>query len=65
MDNSFLSGGIAELQDAKAAIVDSNERQTAYNAASADVASKEKDLEGQKNTLLIKQTTQSKTGELS
>ena len=48
MDNNFLSGGIAELQEAKEAVKKTAELQAVYNAASAEAAGKEKDLESQK-----------------
>lgn len=48
MDNNFLSGGISELQDAKAAIAEAGELQSLYNAAEAAASGKEKELEGQK-----------------
>lgn len=48
MDNNFLSGGIAELQQAKTAISEANHLQSAFDASMATVSAKEKDLESQK-----------------
>ncbi len=48
MENSFLSGGIEELQQAKTAIREAGELQSAYDAAAAAASAKEKDLESQK-----------------
>ena len=48
MDNNFLSGGIAELQEAKTAISESAHLQSAFDAAMANASAKEKDLESQK-----------------
>ena len=48
MDNNILSGGITELQEAKAQIARNNELQAAYSAASAEASGREKDLESQK-----------------
>ncbi len=48
MDNNFLSGGIAELQQAKSAIEESESLKSAYHAAAAAASEKEKDLESQK-----------------
>ena len=57
MDNVLLSGGISELQEAKAAILQTNDLQAAYNAASAEVSGKEKDLESQKKYVSDKVNT--------
>lgn len=48
MDTNFLSGGIAELQEAKNAISESAHLQSAFDAAMANASAKEKDLESQK-----------------
>ena len=48
MENNFLSGGIEELQQAKTAITEAGELQSAFNAAQAAASAKEKDLESQK-----------------
>lgn len=47
MEN-FLSGGVAQLQQAKEAVLQANKLQAAYDAAIAEATSKEKDLESQK-----------------
>lgn len=48
MDGNFLSGGIADLQYAKAALNEANQLQEALRAAEAAASGKEKDLESQK-----------------
>ncbi len=48
MDSNFLSGGIAELQQAKTTIADANRLQANFDAAMAVASAKEKDFESQK-----------------
>lgn len=48
MENNFLSGGVGELEKAKAAIEENWRRQSELNKIEADVSSKEKALESQK-----------------
>ena len=48
MDSNLLSGGVAELQLAKAAVNEANQLQEALHAAEAAASAKEKDLESQK-----------------
>ncbi len=48
MENTFLSGGVEELEKAKAAIGENTRRQSEANRIEAEVSGKEKALESQK-----------------
>lgn len=66
MDNHFLSGGIAELEAAKAAAADAAQKREALDSATAAVSAKEKEYESQKKYVedKINTTTKESRGQL-
>ena len=60
MDNTFLEGGIENLEKVKEKLREESGKQEAFNAAEAELKAKQKDLENQKKYMTDKIATATK-----